>query len=322
MMWAVKQFWAVARLTALEAIRQPLAFLLFVSALFLVALLPLVLSHTLGESAKFVRDGSLAFTWVTGLILAAHLACASLAGEIRRGTVSTVLSKPLPRALFFLAKYAGILAVMWLFAAGLLMAVLLSARAAREAYIVDWWASVPLWLALGSTFVIGGLINFFLRRPFISNAFVALFLLLSAAFLYVSFIDGQGQPAPFGSLFDWRIVQAGLLIALAVSVLAGISVSLATRLTTIPTLSICAGIFLLGLLSDYLFGRFTATSMWATVLYYLIPNWQHFWVVDALAGDGVVPGIYIARVATYAVLYLTGVLLLGVRAFQHMEVEA
>ncbi len=321
-MWTLKQFWAVTRLTALEAIRQPLAFLLFVSALFLVALLPLVMSHTLGESAKFVRDGSLAFTWVVGLILAAHLACASLTGEIRRGTMAAVLSKPMPRTIFFLAKYSGILLVMLLFSAGLLMAVLLSTRTVRDPYILDGWAAIPLWLALGATFVLGGLINFFLRRPFISNAFLVLFLLLTAAFLYVGFIDGDGQPAPFGMLYDLRILPAGALIALAVSVLAALSVALATRLTTIPTLSICAALFLLGLLSDYLFGRFAGEAWWARMLYYLVPNWQHFWVVDALAGEDTIPGLYVAHTAIYAVCYLGGVLLLGVRAFQLMEVKA
>ncbi len=321
-MLAIRQFITIARLTALEAIRQPLAFLLFATALFLVGLLPLVLSHTLGESEKFVRDGALAFMWLAGLILGAHLACASLSGEIRRGTVSAVLSKPIGRTTFFLAKYTGIAVVMTLFAAGILMAVLLAARTASEPHFVDRWAAVPLWLSIGLAFVIGGLINFFLRRPFVSNAFATLFILLAAAFLFTGWVDRAGQPTAFGAFYDFRILYAGALIALAILVLAALSVSLATRLRAVPTLSICGAVFLLGLLSDYFFGRFADGSAVAKSLYYLLPNWQHFWVVDALAGDGTIPWVYVSQAGAYALLYLAGLLVFGVTAFQRMEVKA
>lgn len=321
-MFALRQFLTIARLTALEAIRQPLAFLLFASVLMLIALMPLILSHTLGESAKFVRDGALALMWVSGLVLGAHLACASLFSEIRRGTVSAVLSKPIQRPLFFLAKFAGIAVVMIAFAGGLLMAVLISARTARQAYLVDWWSAWPFITAIVGSFILGGLINFFLRRPFVSNAFAWLFLLLGLAFLFVGFVDQDGHLTVFGTLYDFRIIPAGSLITLAILVLAGISVALATRLKTIPTLSICGAVFLLGLLSDYYFGRWAETHGLASFLYRITPNWQHFWVVDALAGDGQIPYSYVGLSAGYALLYLAGVLLIGMVAFQRMEVQA
>ncbi len=318
---AVKQFFTIARLTAVDAIRQPLAFLLFATTLILIALLPLILSHTLGESVKFVRDGSLGFMFVAGLILGAHMACASLSSEVRHGTVSVVLSKPIARITFFLAKYAGIAAVLLLFAAGTLMAVLLSVRTAFQAYVTDWWSATPLLLACVGAFVVGGLINYVLRRPFVSNAFLSLLMLLTLAFVFAGFVDQHGQRMAFGALYDFRILSAGSLITLAILVLAALSVSLATRLSTIPTLSLCGGLFFLGLLSDYFFGQHSATSQTARVLYYLLPNWQHFWVVDALGGDGSIPGGYVFMAGAYAVLYLAGILVFGVMAFQRMEVE-
>lgn len=318
----IKQFYTIARLTALDAVRQPLAFLLFVSTLMLIAVLPLVLSHTLGESVKFVRDGSLGFMFVAGLILGAQMACASLSSEVRHGTLSVVLSKPMARATFFLAKYAGIAAVLVLFAAGILMAVLLSVRTAFDAYITDWWSATPLLIACIGAFLVGGLMNYFFRRPFVSNAFISLFVLLTLAFVFTGFVDQQGRIMTFGALYDFRILPAGLLITLAVLVLAGLSVSLATRLSTIPSLSICGGVFLLGLLSDYYFGQHAAASQTARTLHYLLPNWQHFWVVDALSGDGVIPWLYVSMAGAYAFLYLAGILLFGVLAFQRMEVNA
>ena len=317
----VKQFLTIARLTGLEAIRQPLAFILFATAVLLVALLPLVLSHTLGESVKFVRDGSLGFMFVAGLLLSAQAACSALSEELRRGTASVVLIKPIPRSLFFLAKFAGVAWVMLLYCAGMTMAILLAVRTAYDAYVPDWWSATPLLAATIGAFLIGGLINFMGRRPFVSNAFLWLLILLSAAFAFGGWIDASGARMPFGTLYEYRILPVAALMTLAILMLAGISVALATRLTALPTLSLCGAVFLLGLLSDYFFGRHADTSFIAQLLYQLIPNWQHFWVVDALGGDGVVPLEYLKLALGYAAFYLAGVLTVGAVSFERMEVE-
>ncbi len=317
----IRQFSTLTRLTVLEAARQPLTFLLFVSALILVALLPLVLSHTLGESAKFVRDGALAIMMLSGLLLGAHLACASLTAEVRRGTVAAILSKPVQRIVYFLSKYIGISLIMTVFSIGLLMATFLSVRVAYDPFVTDWHAAGPLWISIFGSLIFGGLANFVFRRPFVSNAFIALICLLTIAFLYGGFAHSAEHSGNFGHFYDFRILRAGVLILFAVLVLSGISVSLATRFTTVPTLSICVGIFLLGLLSDYYFGRLAESHIWAGALYSLLPNWQHFWVVDALSGQGTIPFSYIIMCGSYAFLYLFGVLLLGLAIFESMELE-
>jgi hypothetical protein len=77
---------------------------------------------------------------------------------------------------------------------------------------------------------------------------------------------------------------------------------------------------MLGLMSDYLLGRHTAGSAAASVAYALLPNWQHFWVADALDAGGVIPWSYVARVAFYAAAYTGGVLCLGALSFRRREV--
>jgi len=90
----------------------------------------------------------------------------------------------------------------------------------------------------------------------------------------------------------------------------------------VPTLAICSVVFLLGLMSDYLFGRVAAQNKLAAFLYAVLPNWQHFWMTDALSGDGTIPWVYVVRVAGYALFYLAGVLCWGILAFRRMEVKA
>ena len=63
----------------------------------------------------------------------------------------------------------------------------------------------------------------------------------------------------------------------------------------VPTLAICSALFLLGLVSDYFWGeRAKAGSWWASILYAVTPNWQLFWLADALEGTQKIPLSYLA----------------------------
>ena len=317
-----KQFIAVARLSALEALRQPVFLLAATTCLALIALLPILITHTLGHGEKIVRDSALALQFVFGLVLGSYGACSSLTHEIRRGTAATVLTKPISRSIFFLAKFAGILLIITGFNITAIMATLLSVRTTLPLYGFDWWGTGPLIGAIMISYFLAGLRNYFTQRPFVSNASILLAVCIAAGFLISGFRESGGAAAAFGSSFSWRIVPAGVLIAVAVGVLTGIAMSLAIRLDVVPTLSICSFIFFAGLVSDYFLGRNAGNNLFALTLYRLIPNWQHFWVADALSGQGAVPWAYVGAASIYAVLYLAAVLCLGMLVFRNTEVRA
>lgn len=318
----LRQFFALTSLTALEALRQPISLILLTGCILFMALLPLLLTHTLGESQKLVRDSALALHFVGGLLLGSLAASASLAHEIRRGTAAAVLAKPVPRELFFLAKFSGVAVLVLLFSWASLLATLLSARSASIAYQVDWYAATAVPAALLLAYLAAALLNFLLRKPFCSNAFGYTLVLLSAAFCLSSLVDREGHTVPFAEAVPWHIAPAGLLITLAVLLLTAMAVSLATRLGTVATLSLCSVVLLLGLMSDYLFGRHAGDSLTARVFYAILPNWQHFWMADALSHDLAIPLRYVGDVVLYAVLYLVGVLGLGIVSFRHSEIPA
>lgn len=322
MRWRLKQFWALAWLTALEAMRQPVFLLLMAGAVFFVGLLPVITAHTLGEAERMARDSALALHFVAGLVLGSYLACTALQHEIRRGTVAAILSKPVSRITLFLAKFTGIALVMLLFSAALTIATMLCARAATPENFVDWWAETPLLAAVPAAFLVAGLINYFTRRPFISNAFVLLVAALGAALLISGFFGENGQLVGWGQPLPWKIVPAGALIALAILVLSALALVLATKLDVVPTLSLCSIAFLLGLMSENLFGKQAATSKLAAGLYGLVPNLQQFWLADALAGDGVIPWAYVGAAAAYALCLLVFLLAVGMVVFSRIEVRS
>lgn len=318
----LKQFSTLSGLTALEAIRQPICLLLLTACCVFIALMPFLITHTLGESQRLVRDSALALHFVCGLLLGAFLSCTSLTRELERGTAAAILSKPVPRPVFFLAKFTGMAAVMLLFSLAVALTTVLASRVAAERFVFDWWAAIPMLVAPAFAFAFAGVNNYFTRRPFVSNAFRLYIFTLLLAFLITGFIDRAGTFVTFGSSLPLRILPASLLITFAILMLAAISLMLATRLHLLMIIPCASLIFVLGLISDYLLGSHAASNVLAAAAYYVIPNWQHFWVADALAGEGTIPWSYVGTAGIYALFYLAGILCLGILFFRQLEVKA
>ena len=328
-MLRTRQFLTMAGLTAVEAIRQPICLLLTTAGVVLTALVPLLVMHNFGEDGKLARDSGLALHFVLGLWIAGYAASSSLATEMKSGTASAVLSKPVSRWIFFLAKFAGVAGVVVAFSACATVATLLSERVAEKfyytpqltGYVTDWQTGTLLLLAPAAAYLAAGCMNYFAKRPFGSAAFGLLFVSLLLVAVVAGCFDRSGRPVPFDLDVQWRLLPASLLITMALIVLSAIAMALSTRLGTVPTLTLAAVIFVAGLMSDYLFGQAARSSWIADLLYHAVPNWQHFWLSDALSNNGTIPWAYVGSAALYALTYSAGVLCLGLLSFGHAEMK-
>jgi ABC-type transport system involved in multi-copper enzyme maturation permease subunit len=254
-------------------------------------------------------------------------ASASLAREIRSGTVLAVLCKPVGRAQFLLAKYAGLVLALTVLTYVNLIAALLAGRMAFDAYGDADLVAVGIFAAaLAVAYLAGGFSNFFLRRPFVSDATFGVVAMVTVAFVViVSFDKGVESRAPGAQMsgVDWRLIPAGLLVLFALWMLAALALACSTRLDMIPTLAICSALFLLGLMSQYFFGeRARAGSWWASVIYAVTPNWQLFWLADALdTGKNLFYWGYVGKALGYAVCYAAAALALAVMLFEDRELS-
>ena len=110
----------------------------------------------------------------------------------------------------------------------------------------------------------------------------------------------------------------------AIWIMGTITVTLATRLDMVANLTLCTIIFLLGLMSNYFIGRGAESdSMWRIVyraIYALLPNWQFFWMADALASKQTIPVSYIAYAFGYMLLYVGFCAIIAIMMFQNREV--
>ncbi len=380
----MRQFVTIATNAFMELVRQPIFLLLMTTSVVFEIFLATPYYFAFGDEPKLVKNSTLAVMLLAGLLGAVLTASASLAREIRTGTALAVLSKPVGRAQFLLAKYAGLVLALALLTYVNLVGVLLASRMAFDAYgSTDLFAVGIFVLAVVLAYLLGGFSNYFLRRPFVSDAVFSLVLMVTLAFVVISFYDKEGKSQAFATGVDWRLIPAAVLILFALWILAGLALACSTRLDMIPTLAICSGIFLLGLMSDYLFGQRSepvwrsdlraeagnprwaerqkamlremadkydqdrngkvdeselaavsgddqsklaragmGRAWWASVLYRVTPNWQLFWLADALdAGKSTFHWGYVGKAFAYVLGYVGAALAVAVMLFEERELS-
>ncbi|HZI31784.1 MAG TPA: hypothetical protein VFF11_05555, partial [Candidatus Binatia bacterium] len=267
---------------------------------------------------------ALAVMLLAGLFGAVLSASASLAREIRSGTALAVLSKPVGRAQFLLAKFTGLAAAMTLLAYVNMVGVMLASWMAFDAYGKTDVVAIGIFVgAIALAYLLAGFSNYFLRRPFVSDAVFTLMVMVTiAAFVILQFTH-QMQSLGEAAKVDWRLVPAGILILFALWILSAVALACSTRLDMIATLAVCSAVFLVGLMSDYLFGLPAARgSWWASTLYSIVPNWQLFWLADALeTGKNTFQWAYVGKAFGYAVFYAGAALAVAVALFDERELS-
>lgn len=319
----MRQFLTIARNAFMELVRQPVFLLLLTVSGGFGVFLAIVPYFGFGDDPKMVKDSVLAVMLMAGLVGAVLSASASLAHEIRTGTALAVLAKPVSRTYFLLAKYTGLAAALSILTYFNLLSALLASRMAYDAYgstdtLAVWVYSLAVVLAYG----VAAFANYFLNRTFVSDAVLGLVTLATLAFIAINCFDKEGARQTFATGVDWRIIPASVLILFAVWILAGLALACSTRFDMIPTLAICTAVFVLGLMSDYLFGaRAEQGQWWANVLYTITPNWQIFWMADALDRQRTIPWSYVGRAFVYVVGYLGAVLAFALLLFEDRELS-
>jgi ABC-type transport system involved in multi-copper enzyme maturation permease subunit len=324
----MRQFFTIATNAFMELIRQPVFLLLMTASVLFEIFLAVPYYFAFGDETKLVENSTLAVMLLSGLLGAVLSASASLAREIRTGTALAVLSKPVGRAQFFLAKYAGLAAALTVLSYVNLIGVLLASRMAFDAYGKTDLPAIGIFAAgIVLAYALAGFSNFFLRRPFVSDAVLALVVFATvAAFLIFRFTK---QMESLGTLaqVDWRLVPAGILILFALWILAALALACSTRLDTIPTLAVCSAFFLIGLMSDYFYsqmgGKLAGNGpWWASTLYTIVPNWQLFWFADALdMGKSTFHWGYVGKAFAYMVAYAGAALAVGTALFEERELS-
>ncbi|OVE80618.1 hypothetical protein BVY04_05375 [bacterium M21] len=360
---------------------------------------------------KLVVDGSLATILLFGLIAAVLCASHTIAREIETGTVLLVLSKPVGRVSFIVAKVLGILAAITLFVWSTSMCTLIALKSATDQFRFDPYLMGGVFAAIGVSCLIGAGRNYFAKRSFPAACATSLCVTITLVATVAMFLPRWEQNrylwARGSSYFDPNLCRGLILILFAVWAMATMATALSTRFNMMSNLTICLVIFVVGLMSDWFHGNIINTKLadlermmlswyfifvplvlllwvvtikhfhqrrnlklrvweihlvfamlvggfiskavadhinqvhlqepapWmkaaargiyemkngvADAVYAAIPNWQQFWLADALAKGSIIPGTYLLMGALYVFLFMFMFTLLAVAMFADREV--
>ena len=322
------KIFTIAKNTFIEILRQPVYAIIIIAALFLFFMSPSLTMYTMSDDNKLLREIGLSTLFLAGLFIAIFSASGAVAEEIENKTITTVLSKPVQRPIFIIAKFLGVAAAVILAHYICTIALLMTIRhgvleSASDTH--DWTVLATTAFAVGGAFLLSAFFNYAYDWKFSSTAVVLTGIFATLGIVFLSFIDRNWQFNPAGNGMNTVDIFGSLLLLLAAIIIVALAVALSARFNIVVTLSACIGIFLLGLVSDYTFGRLAqkqvfGAKLWATIGRYLVPNLQIFWISDAIYEGSDVPLKYIIITASYAVCYTIAILALAVALFQRRQV--
>ena len=309
-------FFKIAGNTFKESVREPIFALLLMCAVLLIANFPFVAIFVFYDQVKLVVDSSMATTMLFGLFAAVLCSSNTVSREMRDGTVLLLFSKPVFRSTFILAKIAGIMMASLLFVLVCNAASVVALYIAIDAFRVDF----PLYYILLGLLVLGAAIGMVLN--FAKNscfpAVMTLFMSIALPVMAIAVMIFKTVP-PEIILSDFLL--AITLLFFAVSAMATLTVVFATRLDMVSNLCVSSVLFALGLMSNYLFQPEAGSlNLIKSIFYALLPNWQFFWLADALATRKTIPLAYLGYAAIYVVLYIGLCAMWAVLVFRDKEI--
>jgi ABC-2 type transport system permease protein len=319
----MNKLWTIAKNTFIETLRQPVYSVIIIAAIFLFFVSPSITMYTMSDDNKLLREVGLSTLFLASLFIAIFAASGAVAEEIENKTILTVLSKPVQRPTFILAKFLGVAGAVamghFICTIGLIMTirhgVLESANDTN-----DWTVIATAGLIVLLTVILSAFFNYSYDWKATSTAMGLLAILGTIGLIFLIFIDRDWKFNPANNKINLVDIYGSVLLFLAAVIITALAVAISSRFNIVVTLSACVGLFLLGLVSDWVFGGPAQSHLWAKICYFAIPNLQIFWISDAIYEASSIPAKYILITAVYAICYSAGILALAVALFQRRQV--
>ena len=294
-------FYRLTLNTFRECVREPIFFLLLRVGLVLICILPMFSMFVFREQVKLVVDSSMATTMVLGLIVAALCSSHTITREMRNGTVLLLLSKPVPRYTFITAKIVGVTMALTVFTFSMIAASFVAVMIAKDQFRLDFGAMAFYYGVLAVCALTAAVLNYLkgISFPSAITFLTAAALPIYAVLLYLV----QGAPDDEGFIPPLQFITALSLLFPAVWLMGAISAALATRCGIVTNLTSCSILFFLGLISKYVSTHWLGGGFSGDLFSAILPNWQYFWMADALAAHTQIPLRYLGWALVYSIIY-------------------
>ncbi len=249
---------AIVRNTFFEAIRQPILLVVVVVAAIGLVFSNLLAGFTMENDQRMMIDLGLSTVFISGALMAAFIATNVLNREIENKTALTVISKPVSRPLFVVGKFLGVAGALVLATTFLGFVFMLVELHGVLQTVRDPYYQPVLWFGIGAAILgvgVGVWCNIFYGLVFASTLLVLTTPLLGIAYLLSLMFDHDFDTQPIGTAFHGQLVLALIGVVMAILVLTAVAICASTRLGQVLTLCVTLGVFLAGMLSDWVVGR-------------------------------------------------------------------
>lgn len=261
------QTFSIARNTFVESVRQPI----FILLVLICAVAQLFntwgagFSMGMTDSAevsgdnKLLLDIGLSTVFVCGTLLAAFIATSVVSREIENKTILTVVSKPVSRPTIVVGKYLGVAAAILIAVVTMLLFLLMGIRhgvMSTASDTLDGPVLVFSFGAVGLSLILAAGCNYLYGWPFSQTAVLLLMPFMLVGYFLVLMLNKGWRLQPISVDFKDQITIACYCLTLAILVLTAVAVAASTRLGQVMTIVVCAGVFVFGLLSNYLIGQY------------------------------------------------------------------
>jgi ABC-type transport system involved in multi-copper enzyme maturation permease subunit len=311
-------FLSIARNTFRECFRTNVFFVLLVTCLMLIGLFPLLSLFVFNEQYKMIIDSSLAISLFFGLLMSVLLASHTFYREATNGTLLLLLSKPVPRYVFVTAKVFGVLMTLTFFIVTCCIASLNSLTISISQFQTNYYNMAIFYGSLILAAIWGAYRDYFKGTVFSESASLATLFFLVIQLLQNHFFP-IGEISAKISELQSLMLPALLLILFAVWILGTITIVFSTRFNLIINLMLSFPVYILGLMSHYLIGKYIASSFLCKILYAIVPNWQYFWMADSISNGIAIPLEYIIWAFVYTMLYISVCVIIATVLFKNKE---
>jgi len=234
------KLFTIAKNTFIETIRQPAYAIIVIAALMLFLVSPSISMYTLDDDNKLLRELGLSTLFIASLFISIFSASGAVAEEIENKTILTVLSKPVQRPIFILAKFLGVTAAVgmahYICTIALIMAI-------RNGVLenVDSTNDYTVLATGGAIIVITCMLTAFFNYSYdwkaTSTAMILLACLGTLALVFLIFFDRDWKFNPSNNNINAVDVYGSVLLFLAAIIIAALAVTLSCRFNIVVTLA-------------------------------------------------------------------------------------
>jgi len=313
---------SIARLTYLEALRQPVGLVLTMILAILALFAPSFTAFSLGQGLDLLRSNLLSSLMVGGVIFASLLSTDLIGRDLQRKSLLTILSRPVGIPSYYLGKWLGIAALILHFLVILVGVGWMAMTVGTPDTASSVHNFIPLYTlgaGLGAVCLLALVLNYAFDLPIISFIYGGWALWTPVTILITLILSPVfGLPVP-GAAESFQFVLASLLVGSMILVMASFSMALSTVTSAIPNMVLSLIFLFLALMGPGLESMASQVHPWLSALCKVLPDFHLLWTADWLSLGSPIPLGHLVGGMLYSLTLMASFSFLGVHAMMNKE---